>query len=438
MVHRRSVRRTDGVPRGTLDTECKGGWTDPLHAISTRAIRMVMSIHSRRHPVRLPVEDGDDPFAGADLLDATGRLMPHIHALGDRIEQDRRLPAELVRALTAAGLFRMAVPRAYGGMEAGPLTIAHVIEELATADASTAWCVMLAAQASVGAAFLPRTAAAEVFADPMTIPAVVARPVGRAEAVEGGYIVSGRWPFASGSNHATWFGGESVIISGGEPLRDDQGNEIVRLLFFPRADCTVHDTWNTTGLRGAGSNDFSVAGAFVPARRSYRVHVDPPMIGAPLYRTAPLSFLTHGSHALGVARASIETVAALAATRPSLRDQARVQAQVAEAQAITDAARHYLYGAAEELWQAVSSGGGGTTVQRAAVRLATSHAMRSAVQTVELMYRTAGTAAIAAGGPLDRRFRDIQTAAAHVMVGPATYEAAGRVALGLSAGMLHF
>jgi alkylation response protein AidB-like acyl-CoA dehydrogenase len=380
----------------------------------------------------------DDPFQREDFLATVDGLLPLVRALGDRIEQDGRLPAELVRALTDAGLFRIAVPRAYGGTEADPLTVAAVVETLAAADASTAWCVMLAAQAATTAAFLPRTAAAEIFADARTIPAMVARPSGRAEAVEGGYVVKGRWPFASGSKHASWFGGECVVTKHGEPLRDDQGQEIIRLLFFPRTDVAVLDTWNTTGLRGTGSNDFSVSGSFVPARRSYRIHVDPPMIAWPLSRAAPLAFLSHGSHALGVARASIDTVASLAMARAGLRDQPRVQTQLAEAQAMTDAARQYLYGSAGELWTAASAGGQGTTRQRAAVRLATAHAMRSAVASVELMYRTAGTAAIPAGGPLDRQFRDIQTAAAHVMVSPATYEAAGRVALGLEPGMLHF
>jgi alkylation response protein AidB-like acyl-CoA dehydrogenase len=208
-----------------------------------------------------PVDASEDPFLAADLLAAVGSLTPLIRGLAGQIEGDRRLPGELVRALRDAGLFRLSVPRAYGGPEVDPLTIARVVEELAVADASVAWCVMLAAQASTTAAFLPRTAAAEIFANPTTIVAEVARPVGRAEAVEGGYTVNGRWPFASGSNHATWLGGECVITTNGEPLRDEQGKEIVRLLFFPRADSTVHDTWNTTGLRGTGSNDFSVSGA---------------------------------------------------------------------------------------------------------------------------------------------------------------------------------
>lgn len=375
------------------------------------------------------------PVADPDMIAEVRRLAPLIRASAGQIEGERRLPAPVVDALVRAGLLRMAVPRAYGGIEAEPIAVARVVGELAAIDGSVAWCVMLAAQVGSGAGFLAAEGAREVFGDPGAIPAAVLRPVGRAERVEGGYRATGRWPFASGSTHATWFGGECLITERGEPVRDEQGRELVRLLFFPRADFTVHDTWQTIGLRGTGSNDVSVEDAFVPERRSYRIHVDPPRHPWPLYRTLPLAYIGHGSHALGLGRAALEAVRELAAARPALAEQARMQAQIATAQALIESAHTYLYGAAEDLWRAAVAGGAGSAEQRARVRLATAHALQSSLQAVEVLYRAAGTAAIATTGSFDRPFRDMQTAAAHVMVSPAIVEAAGRVALGQEAGM---
>jgi alkylation response protein AidB-like acyl-CoA dehydrogenase len=394
--------------------------------------------HARRrtpgaatHRARRLVED-------MDFLAAARELMPVIRAAADQAEAERRLPASLVASLRDAGMFRMAVPRSHGGPEAGPITIGRVVEELAAVDASAAWCVMLANQAATSAGFLPADGALEVFGRRDAIPAAVLRPAGRAEIVDGGFQATGRWPFASGSTHATWLGGECVITRDGEPVKDDEGREVVRLLLFPHTDVTVHDTWHTTGLRGTGSHDFSVDGAFVPERRSYRIHVDPPVHPSPIFRTAPLTYITHGSHALGIGQAAIDATIEMAAGKPALREQTRLQGQIADAQALVESGRAYLYGAAQELWQTVNAGGEGSPAQRARVRLATSHALRSALQAVELLYRGTGTAAIFTTGRLDRLFRDIQTAAAHVMVSPMTFEASGRVALGMEPRMLLF
>ena len=206
----------------------------------------------------------------------------------------------------------------------------------------------------------------------------------------------------------------------------------------------MHDTWRATGLCGTGSNDFSVEDVFVPEHRSYLLYGDPPRHPSPIYRDDVLQFLSQGSHALGIAQAAIETMVELATVRqafPSrgpLREQWRLQTQVAEAQGLVESARGYLYRSAADLWQTVLAGRESSAAQRARVRLAISHAARSAVQAMDLIYAAAGTAAVLARNPFDRQFRDIHTAAAHVMVGPGTFEAAGRVALGLEAGMPFF
>ncbi|MGD9889825.1 MAG: acyl-CoA dehydrogenase family protein [Dehalococcoidia bacterium] len=378
------------------------------------------------------------------LVDVAAGLAALIRAFGDQIEQERRLPAALVEMLVHAGLFRMAVPRSLGGLEVDPVTMARVVEELSAADGSVGWCVSLAYQLGGTAAFLPEQAARQIFGSPDAILAGVARPIGRAVPVEGGYRVSGRWPFASGSSHATWFAGECLIVDGDEPRRDADANPVSYLFFFPETDCTIYDTWTAIGLRGTASNDFSVTDIFVPAERSFAFHAGTPRIDAPMYQEKVFWFLGHGSHALGIARSALATVIEMAVAkhafsgRGGLQEQVRLQAQVAEAQALIESGRAYLYLVAEAAWQQAAAGQPLSDGQRAQVRLATSTAARNARLAVDLLHGAAGTAAIFAESPLDRQFRDIHTAVAHVMIGAGTYEAAGRVALGLSAGMPFF
>ena len=378
------------------------------------------------------------------LVDLAADIAPTIRAFGDQIELERRLPDALVELLAQAGFFRMAVPRSLGGLEVDPVTMARVVEELSAVDGSVGWCVSLAYQLGGTLAFLPERAAREIFSSPETVLAGVARPIGRAISVEGGYRVSGRWPFASGSSHANWFVGECLIVDGDEPRRGADGNPVSYAFFLPASDCTIHDTWTAIGLRGTASNDFSVTDAFVPEDRCYPFHLGRPRIDSPVYQEKVFWFLGHGSHALGIARAALETMIDMAVTknafsgRGGLQEQTRLQGQVAEAQALIESGRMYLYSVAGACWQLAAAGNRLSDAQRAQVRLATSNAARNARLAVDLLHSAAGTAAIFAESPLDRQFRDMHAAVAHVMVGPVTYEAAGRVALGLSAGMPFF
>lgn len=266
-----------------------------------------------------------------------------------------------------------------------------------------------------------------------------ARPVGRALATdtpEPGYVVSGRWPFASGSSHASWFATESVVYDGDSPRKDSGGNDVTRVLIVPRSEVRIIDTWNTTGLRGTASNDFVVEGAFVPEGRGFQMLVSPAVSQWALYLAVPLFFINHGAQALGVARAAIEAATELARTKIGygdlpLRENPRIQAIIADATALRESAAEYLYGVSQRLWDTVLSGGEPDPVLRSRVRLANNHAVRASVQAVDLVHAAMGTTSLFATSPLERHFRDIHTAAAHVIVGQLVYEAAGRAELGL-------
>ncbi|MEA2640601.1 MAG: indole-3-acetate monooxygenase [Chloroflexota bacterium] len=374
----------------------------------------------------------------SDPVAAARALQPRIREAAAAIERERKLPAALVREFLDAGLFHMLIPRSLGGPEIDPITAARVVQEVATADGSAGWCVMIAAQNATFAGMLPAKDAEEIWSNG-GIAAGTARPTGRAvwtHEPADGYIVSGRWPFASGSSHATWLMGECIVYDGESPRKNAQGDDVTRALFVPRRDVTIHDTWDTMGLRGTASNDFSVENVFVPESRGFQMIVDPPVHPGALYTALPLVFMNHGSHALGVAHGALDAATEIISTRRGwgnqpLREQPRMQLTIAEATALVESAERYLYDAAAELWEAATGGVEDTARLRARVRLAASHATRASVQAVDLVHGAVATSAIFTGSPLERQFRDIHTAAAHVMIGPLTYQAAGRVQLGL-------
>jgi len=377
------------------------------------------------------------------LIEATRALAPQIRACAEEIERERRLPPSLVQALAEAGLFRLAVPKELGGEEVDPLVLARIIEEVAKADSSVGWCVMIGAQAAWESAFLPEEAAQEIFGrNPQVVVGGVVIPTGKAVAVAGGYRVSGRWAFASGCQHSTWLFGNCVLLDGDTPRLGPKGAPEMRLMVFSAADCTILDTWTVTGLRGTGSHDFTVTEAFVPSARSVAwPRTAPPRHPGPLYHNLVLGkFVLHASHALGIARSAIDALVELAAaktpmgSKAPLREQATVQGHVARADALVESARAYLYGVAGTVRDMVVAGHEPSLQQRARLQLAITHTVTNCVQAVDLMFSAGEGTAIYARSPLDRHFRDIHTAAAHLVVSPRLYESTGRVLLGLEPG----
>jgi alkylation response protein AidB-like acyl-CoA dehydrogenase len=204
------------------------------------------------------------------------------------------------------------------------------------------------------------------------------------------------------------------------------------MFFVPASEVTVHDTWDTLGLRGTASNDFSIEHAIVPETRGFQVLVDPPMHDWALYRAEPLGFINHGTHAIGIARGAIDTAVETAASKVGwggvmLKDTPRLQSAIAEAAGMVGAAASYLYESAWALWEQAQTGVTDKPT-RARVRLATSNAMRASV---EMLHAALATSAIQASSPLSRQLRDIHTASAHVMIGTMTFEAAGRALMGM-------
>jgi alkylation response protein AidB-like acyl-CoA dehydrogenase len=375
-----------------------------------------------------------------DLIDAAKSLAPVIESYRDESERERTTPRALVTALAQAELLRMYAPRSRGGLEADPVTCLRVLEELAKADGAVAWNVMNWSAGHLYTARLAEPAAREIYGrDPSVVISAALAPKGHAEVVEGGYRLSGRWPLASGCAHASWLVAGSVIIEGGQPRFRPDGAPDVQLMFVPREECDILDTWYAAGLRGTGSHDFSVQEAFIPQERSFTYPDGPAQEPGPLYRGSmrdQLSVLIPGV-ALGIARAALDTFTELATrkvptrTATLLRDRATVQAQLAQAEALVRSARAFMFETTAATWETLCAGESLSDEQHALQWLAAVHTATSCAHAVDLVYTLGGATSVYTTSRLERCFRDVHVLTQHLGVSPLQWERVGRYFLGL-------
>jgi alkylation response protein AidB-like acyl-CoA dehydrogenase len=375
-----------------------------------------------------------------DPVAVARRLAPVLRARSDEIEAARRLPPDLAQQLGAEGLFRVWAPRAAGGLELAPEPVLRAFETLAEADAAVAWCVFIAATSASTLALLPDEAAREILASPGALIGGVFAPEGRAERCPGGFRLHGRWAFASGCENADWVLAGARLLEGGEPLLGPTGAPRQHMLIVPRREVEFLDTWHAAGLCGTGSCDFALHGAFVPERRVVGLLRERPA-DAPLQRFPPFTLLALGigAVALGLARAAIDELVALAGAktpqgaRRRLAERASVQTGVAEAEAGLRSARAFLYEALAAAWHEATTGERVALSLRRDLRLATTHAVRASAAAVDAMYALGGGSSVYRRSRLQRCFRDVHVVTQHMMVGPPTLELAGRLLLGLDA-----
>jgi indole-3-acetate monooxygenase len=378
-----------------------------------------------------------------DMVAAAIRLAPAVRAAREDAEQLRQTPPALAAAITRAGIYQMYLPRSVGGPETPPLTAFRVIEELSKADGSVGWCAMIAAALSLGVGRLPAEVGRELAGTPADFRgAGSAMPGGRAWEIPGGYRVKGRWNFASGIQNARWLYCTCIMMDGDTPLRTAAGTPLLRALWVPRESVTIVDTWSVMGMRGTGSQDFTVDDVVVPPRRSCLPDA-PPNESSALYnhRAWYVTLWTPtAANALGIARGAIDSLAEIAATEAStmsanlLRDRPLVQTRIAEAEAIVNAARAFVFDAVGRLWRTLCAGKSPSDQEIAQGRLALVHAMHEAVRAVDKVFHAAGTNAIYTRLPLERAFRDVHVAMQHAAGLPGYFESAGKVLLGLRPG----
>lgn len=378
----------------------------------------------------------------ATLGRAARGLAPQIMAAREAVERERELPAALVEALGAAGMFALWLPKSLGGPELDAPDYVQVIEELSRLDGSVGWCASVASAYSAIAGHLPPDVAHRIYSGGRTVVAGAVKPNGKAFVADGGYRVTGHWTFGSGITHSSWTLGGCVVHDGNGPRKDPDGEPEVRLVLFPTTAAEVIDTWRVSGLRGTGSHDYRVADVFVPESYTIPYPPQPAVRGGVLYAVPLISVLSLAIAAvpLGIARAAIDEVTVLATakvpqgSRTLLRDKPTVQAAVARAEALLGSARCYLIRTAGRLWDEAARGPVSLR-QRALVRLACTHAAQASAEATDLMYDVAGGSAIYEAGHLERCFRDVHACTQHIATATSNFEMVGRVLFGLDPEM---
>ncbi len=325
----------------------------------------------------------------------------------------------------------MCTPAVYGGPEADPVTLIEAIAAVSYADGAAGWCSMIASTTSSMAAFLPAAAAQEIYGDPQVVTGGVFAPNGKgvAQQVDGvdGFRVDGRWGWGSGTQHCQWVLGGAMCSDG-----------TFRLCWFRHDDLTFHDTWHTSGMRGSGSLDYSVEGAFAPVDFTIQPGVTKPVVDSALARFPNFTLLAAGVSAvgLGVARRSLdELIDTAQGKKPqfssrTLAQSGFTQVEVARAEAKLRAARALLLDELATAWETVTRGDEVTIEQRTSIRLAATHAASVGAEVADVAYTLAGGTAVYDTSLLGRCLRDAHVVTQHIQTAPKLNEKIGQLLLG--------
>ena len=377
------------------------------------------------------------PRTVGDVLAAVAELSPQIAARAAEIETARRLPADLLGQLVAAGCFRLVRPPSHGGLGATLTEAMEALEKLASADGSVGWTVMIGAGSWIDLAGLPAATFDELFAGrPDAITAGIFAPSGTIAPVDGGYRVSGRWAFASGCEHADWLFGNCL-----EGFAD--GIPQLRIAVFAPEQVIIEDTWHVAGLRGTGSHHFHVDDIVVPAARTHDPLAEETCLDTPIVRIPPPPLIgtVIGAVALGIAQGALDDIVAIAAGKVPLFDPAALatnpgfQRDLAGADATLAAAHTLLYDVANRLWDNSVARRQPTLELHVRARAAAVWATERAVDVVTFAYRAGGSTSLYDSCPLQRRLRDIYAVTQHFVVKRDTLTIAGRALAGQDLGV---
>jgi alkylation response protein AidB-like acyl-CoA dehydrogenase len=358
-------------------------------------------------------------------------LHPLLKQEGDEVNRRRELTPAIVQALKAGNFFRMLQPRSIGGLEMKPSDFSRVTEAIASADGSTGWVTCQSNGCSMSAAYLKPDVAQEIFG---SVDGILAwGPPGgpsEAEAVPGGYCISGTWRFASGSQNATWLGAHMKVV----------GRKEIRTMLFRKSSIKMVDIWHTLGLRGTASNEYVVKDLFVPEDHTMlRDEAIDRREDGPLYRFGSSQLYSAGfaGVGLGIARGLIDAFLELPATKTSrgaakpMRENNVVQSQLAQSEAKWHSARAFLHNTLDEIYDYVVQHGEMTERHEAMMRLASTWSIQQSREAVNTLFHCAGSAAVFEEQPFERRLRDIHTVSQQSQGRQLHYESVGQIMLGL-------
>ena len=384
------------------------------------------------------------------LVRAAAALQPVIRDHLDEINREQRLPKALVEKFHAAGFYNMTIPRELGGLQVDPLTYLRVVELLAEAAGSVGWNLCNNSIAQLVTLGLPHEGVQELYAQRPDTPIAGTAVMGggRAVPVEGGYRVTGRWPFGTGCQEASWMLGSFQIFDGDKPRRSPDGNSSHWRGVFKRSEARIVDgSWDVAGLRATGSFDWTVEDIFLPERRTM-VHAGIPLDNQ-WSRWSGISYALpaqawvgphHSAVITGICRAGINALIELAGAKTPrgrterLCDNPQVQDAIGRADSILNAGRAYRTAMVTEVWNTVAAGEETTLEQRARCRMAAANAADSARTAMDLVYRQGGSTSYKRESRLAECWRDLHVVGQAVTIMPEWYPIGGRALMNMDPG----
>jgi indole-3-acetate monooxygenase len=374
-----------------------------------------------------------------ELGQSLGRLLPQFRVRAAEGERLATMPADLVEAAKAAGLFRLNLPRSLGGLELDPATTVEIFEQIAMADGSAGWTVVIGNSTAFFAWLDPAVAKEMIGDNPNVVSTSMWAPCGQATPNQArGYEVTGRWPFNSGCPHADWLQ-VGVLVTDSPARTSPAGRPDWRFAFLPKEAAAVEHTWDALGLRGTGSHHLSIAATLVPPEHLAAPLFEPARHDGPLWRIPliTLAAMFLAAIPLGVARAAIDEFIHLAARKTrgpatnTLASDGHTQTCLARAEAGLLSARAFLFDSIGHVWDTATRGDPPSLDQRAQLLLAGGQAMRAGVAAVDNVFRLAGAEAVLADQPLQRCFRDIHTADQHILFSATREQSYAKLRLGV-------
>lgn len=398
---------------------------------------MTTNVQLARQGADAPVKQQPIGREAARLLAAVEDLAPELASRAGEIESVRRIPADITDRLGRLGLFRTLVPRSHGGLELSVPEVLPLIEALSAADGSVGWVAMIGTASQVFRTRVSRATFDKIVTEGRTdaLTVGVGTPAGRAEAIDGGYRVSGRWPFASGCQNAQWIAGHFVIHKDGAPVMSD-GRPLTRFVVLPAERWRIEETWQASGLTGTGSHHVVLDNVAVPEAETFDLFHGPSCLPGP-FASAITPFIgsLHAAVATGIATGAMADLVAMAGRRQlfaaaDLRDTPVFQHEVGRLGAALRAARALLQVQAESNWHRALAGvlDGKADFAESLQGSAWIHATCSDI--VSGCYTLGGSSVVFNASPLQRRLRDIHVARQHAFAQERFYARAGANALG--------
>ncbi|WP_410602141.1 3-hydroxy-9,10-secoandrosta-1,3,5(10)-triene-9,17-dione monooxygenase oxygenase subunit [Amycolatopsis sp. lyj-90] len=361
--------------------------------------------------------------AAQDVIAGIRELLPVLRERAQEAEDARRVPEESVKSLQETGFFKLLQPKTFGGLEADPVSFYTAVKLVASACGSTGWVASILGVHPWHLGLFEAQAQQDVWGDDHDVRISSSyAPMGKADVVDGGYRLSGRWSFSSGCDHATW------VLLGGPVFKDGKPVDFCTYL-VPIGDYAIEDVWDTVGLRGTGSNDIIVNDVFVPKHRALSFiatskcktpgqELNP----GPLYKlpygsvhpstiTAPIIGMAQGAYDAHVEYQGKRVRAAYAGEQSKEDSFAKVR--IAEAASEIDAAWLQLTHNIDELYQLACKGEKLPFPTRLRVRRDQVRGTERAIFAIDRLFENSGGRALQAGTPIQRFWRDAHAGRVH-------------------------